>query len=242
MLSFFKGMKYLALGIKYLLTPGLKRFIVMPIVFNCLLFAGVFYLCYYHVLPYSYHYIDKLPSWLSFLSGVLVTLLIIAFVLFFLVMFTVMFNVIAAPFNGLLSEKVQQLLYKSTIPEVSFIVMAIRAIKRQGQFLWYFIPRLLVMGILFFIPFIQPIFPFIWFLFTAWMLSMQFQDLPMDNNLVCFEDMQRRVKANTMRTLGFGSFINIVSFIPILNILLMPAAVIGSTMLYCDTYRSCAPD
>jgi CysZ protein len=235
MLNLFKGVQYFIQGFSKLLTPGLKRFIILPIAFNCLLFIGLFYLGYHYLLPYASHYVDKLPAWLSFLSGMLMVFFIIAFLLLFLAMFTVIFNVIASPFNGLLSEKVQKIFYGKAILPIPFTVMAVRSLKRQGQFLRYFIPRFLGMCILFFIPFIQPIFPFIWFLFSAWMLSIQLQDLPLDNNAMSFHDTLQIVKANKMRSLGFGASINFASFIPILNILTMPAAVIGGTMIYCET-------
>lgn len=232
---FIIGMTYFIRGYRRLLTPGLKRFIIIPIAFNSLLFAGLFYLTYYYLTPFATHYIDKLPAWLGFLSGVLVVLVLLVFILLFLAMFTVMFNVIASPFNGLLAEKVQLQLYKKPLPSVTFAVMALRTLKRQGKFLRYFIPRFLVMCILFFIPGIHAIFPFIWFWFSAWMLSMQFQDLPLDNNLMSFQQMQQIVRANRMRSLGFGTAVNVASFIPFINILVMPAAVIGSTIMYCET-------
>lgn len=235
MFNFFEGMHYFIRGFKQLLTPGLRRFIIIPMLFNLILFIGLFYLGYHYVLPYTYHYIDKLPSWLSFLNHILLVLFVLGFALIFFVMFTVVFNAIAAPFNGLLAEKVQKLLYSRAIPPIAFANMTVRTLKRQGQFLKYFIPRFLTMAILFFIPFIQPIFPLMWFLFTAWMLSMQFQDLAFDNNLINFYDMQSVIRANKMRSLGLGSAINLIGFIPILNIVIMPAAVIGSTMLFCET-------
>ncbi|TAL61002.1 MAG: sulfate transporter CysZ [Legionella sp.] len=237
MINFFKGMNYFFQGLKKLSTPGLKRFIIIPIVFNFLLFTSLFYLSYHYLLPYAHYYIDKLPSWLSFLSSLIIVFLVITFLLLFLAMFTVMFNIIAAPFNGLLAEKVQKIIYGRAVPSVAFSTMAVRSLKRQGKFLRYFIPRFLGMGVLFFVPFIQPIFPVIWFIFTAWMLSMQFQDVPMDNNLVGFEQMKQEIKINTMRSLGFGASINLASFIPFFNVLTLPAAVIGSTMLYCDTHQ-----
>lgn len=235
MLNFFTGMSYFDRGCRQLLTPGLKRFILLPIAFSFILYAGLFYLGYYYLVPYATHYVDKLPAWLSFLSCILLVLFIIMFVMLFLSLFTVMFNVVAAPFNGLLAEKAQKILYGKPVPFVPFTRMTLRALKRQGHFLRYFVPRFIAMCILFFVPLIHPLFPFIWFGFTAWMLSMQFQDVPLDNNLVSFAEMQERVKANTMRSLGFGSLINLASFIPIVNILIMPAAVIGSTMLFCET-------
>lgn len=234
MFNFFRGMNYLLQGFNHLLTPGLKRFIIIPILFNLILFTGLFFLIYYYVLPYAHHYIDKLPSWLSFFSSVFFIVFVSGFILLFLAMFTVMFNVLAAPFNGLLAERTQYLLYGHSIPSLSFTAMAVRALKRQLQFLIYFLPRFAGVGILFFIPFLQSIYPFLWFLFTAWMLSMQFQDLPLDNNLVSFQGMRRFVKEERALSLGFGSLINLLSFIPIINFLIMPAAVIGSTILYCE--------
>lgn len=231
---FFQGMMYLIMGLRTLSTKGLKRFIILPIAFNLLLFSGLFYLIYYYLSPYTYYYLDKLPSWLGFLSWVFFVLFAISFLVVFFLMFTVMFNIVAAPFNGLLAEKTQKLLYNSAIPSLSFTQIALRSIKRQGQFLGYFLPRLVIIGILFFIPFIHPVYPIIWFVFAAWMLGMQYQDFAMDNNLIGFQEMREKIKNNKMQSLGFGSLINIISFIPLLNILTMPAAVIGSVIMYCE--------
>lgn len=236
--DFFSGMMYMLLGIRHLLTKGLKRFILLPIVFNFLLFSGLFYLIYHYLFPYSYYYINELPAWLSFLSTVFFILFVISFFLLFLSMFTVFFNLIAAPFNGLLAEKAQHLLYGTTIPVLSFREIALRSIKRQGQFMGYFLLRFLGVVLLFFVPFIHPIYPFIWFFFNAWMLSVQYQDFAMDNNLMSFKEMQEKLQINKMLTFGFGSFINLVSFIPVLNVFIMPAAVIGGVILYCDRYKT----
>lgn len=238
--EFFDGMRCMMSGLNHLSTKGLKRFVILPVMFNFLLFTGLFYLVYHYLFPYSYTYLDKLPSWLSFLNGVLFVVFIISFFLLFLSVFTVLFNIIAAPFNGLLAEKAQQLLYGSTIPSISFTSMVFRTIKRQGQFIAYFLPRFCVMCILFFIPFLHPIYPFLWFFFNAWMLSFQYQDFVMDNNLIGFDEMKHIIKRNKLRSLGFGSLINLASFIPILNFFTMPAAVIGSVTIYCENngYRA----
>lgn len=235
--KFFHGMLYMLRGIRHLFTHGLKRFIILPMTLNFILFIGLFYFTYHYLFSYTSYYLDKLPSWLSFLSGLFFIIFIICFFLLFLSMFTVFFNVIAAPFNGLLAEKTQILLYDSPTPSQPFSKMAIRSIKRQGQFLRYYLVRLLGICLLFFVPFIQPIYPLLWFFFSAWMLSIQYQDFAMDNNLISFKDMQQNVKNNKLLSLGFGAFINLASFVPVLNILIMPAAVIGSTMLYCEVNK-----
>ncbi|MBL7480682.1 sulfate transporter CysZ [Legionella bononiensis] len=231
---FFHGMLYLLQGFQHLFTDGLKRFIIVPMALNFILFTGLFYFTYHYVFSFTSYYLDKLPSWLSVLSGIFFIIFIISFFLLFLSMFTVVFNVIAAPFNGLLAEKTQIILYNSRPPSLPFYEMALRTMKRQGEFLKYYLLRFVGICLLFFVPFIQPVYPFLWFLFTAWMISVQYQDFAMDNNLVSFKDLKQNVKNNKMRSLGLGTSINLVSFIPFLNILAMPAAVIGSTILYCE--------
>ncbi|KTD10896.1 putative sulfate transport protein CysZ [Legionella gratiana] len=235
MKHFWQGAFYLLRGIRLLFTQGLKRFIILPLVLNFLMFAGLFYLIYHYLLPYSYHYLNQLPSWLSFLSTLFFIIFILGFFLMFLSLFTAVFNVIAAPLNGILAEKTQHLLYGSVIPIIPLYKMILRSLKRQMEFLGYFLPRFFGVGILFFVPLLQPIYPLLWFIFNAWMLSIQYQDFAMDNNLVGFKEMRQEVTHNKMRSLGLGCSINLASLIPIINILVMPAAVVASTILYCET-------
>ncbi|MBA3536468.1 MAG: sulfate transporter CysZ, partial [Tatlockia sp.] len=206
MTDFLRGMFYLMSGFSHLFSKGLKRFILLPMMFNFLLFIGLFYLVYHYAFPYSHYYIDQLPSWLHFLSGLFLVIFAISFFLLFLSMFTVLFNLVAAPFNGLLAEKAQILLYQSKIPSLSLTEITMRTIKRQMQFLKYVIPRFLGMIILFFVPFIHLIYPFLWFLFSAWILSIQYQDFVMDNNLINFQEMRLKIKEKSMLSLGFGCF------------------------------------
>jgi CysZ protein len=236
-MDFFKGMLYLIQGLSHLSTPGLKRYILLPIVFNILLFMTSFYLIYHYLFPYSYYYIDKLPSWLSFLSWVILIIFALSFFFLFLTLFTVLFNLFAAPFNGLLAEKAQKLLYQTEVPPSSINEMIIRTIKRQGQFLAYFFPRFLGMIALFFVPFIHFIYPFLWFMFTAWILSVQYHDFVMDNNLINFEQMQGMIKEKKLLSLGFGMSINLLTFVPFLNLITLPAAVIGGVILYFEEYH-----
>nr|WP_019217180.1 hypothetical protein [Legionella tunisiensis] len=55
-----------------------------------------------------------------------------------------MANVFAAPFNGLLAERAQNLLNGTAIPERPFSTMVVQSIKRQGQFIFIIYLVLLV--------------------------------------------------------------------------------------------------
>ncbi|KTD25919.1 MULTISPECIES: sulfate transporter CysZ [Legionella] len=238
MRQFFRGMYYFVLGIRHLTAKGLKRFILLPILFNCLLFVGIIYFTYDYLFSYSHYYISLLPAWLSFLNWLFLIFFVISFFLLFFVTFTVFFNLVASPFNGLLAEKAQRLFYQRDIPSVPFKQTILRSIKRQGQFLWYFFPRFIGMVFLFFIPIIHPIYPLLWFLFNSWILSIQYQDFVMDNNLIGFKKMRNKIQDNAMLSLGFGSCISLASFIPFVNLVILTAAVIGSVFLYNEEYQT----
>jgi CysZ protein len=236
-MEFMKGMLIGLTSIRYIFLDGLKRFILIPISFNFVLFLSLAYILYRSMIHYSDYYVAQLPTWLHFLQGFFFIIFALSFFLIFLSTFTVIFNLIAAPFNGLLAEKAQHLIYNTTIPSLSFYEIALRSIKRQIQFLLYFVPRFCAMVLLFFIPFIQPIYPLLWFIFNAWILSIQYQDFAMDNNLVPFQEMKNKVRKSSMISLGFGSVINLASFVPALNLIMMPAAVIGGVILFCEQHN-----
>lgn len=228
---------YVLQGFRCIFSKGLKRFILLPILFNILLFFSTFYLIYHYFMPYFHHYIAMLPSWMGFLSAVVFVAFLLAFFFLFFSMFTVLFSLAAAPFFGLLSEKAQNLFCHSNIPSLPLRDIAWRTIKRQTQFLGYFLPRFLAMLLLFFLPFIHPFYPFLWFCFATWILSMQYQDFVMDNNLVGFKEMRAKMQGRGLLSLGFGFIVNVLSFLPVINLLLMPAAVVGGTLLYCNEFH-----
>jgi CysZ protein len=74
-------------------------------------------------------------------------------------------------------------------------------------------------------------------MFTAWILSVQYHDFVMDNNLINFEQMQGMIKQKKILSLGFGMSINLLTFVPFLNLITLPAAVIGGVILYFEEYH-----
>ncbi|KTD23376.1 putative sulfate transport protein CysZ [Legionella lansingensis] len=237
MRDFFTGIYYFFSGLRSLNKKGLRRFVVMPVIFNLFVYGAIAYLGYHYLSPWADYYISKLPHWLSFLSVVFTILFFLLFILFFLTTFSVLANLFAAPFNGLLAERAQKILQNASIPERGFGKAVIQSIKRQGQFIAYYVPRLLLMCFLFFLPPFHPMLPFLWFVFNAWILSIQYQDFVMDNNLIDFKTMRSMISNNKSLSLGFGFAASLLSFVPFMNLLVMPAAVIGATnMFYLKIY------
>jgi CysZ protein len=79
--------------------------------------------------------------------------------------------------------------------------------------------------------------PFLWIILGAWMMSLQFIDYPMDNHRLPFREVREACSARRGTSIGFGVIVAFVSGIPILNLALIPAAVAGATLLWCDELR-----
>ena len=90
---------------------------------------------------------------------------------------------------------------------------------------------------LFFIPGINLAAPFLWFMFSAWMLSLEYLDYPMGNHGLLFSDQRPIINQRRFMSLGFGGAVNVAVMIPVANFIIMPAAVAGATALWVEQLR-----
>ena len=89
------------------------------------------------------------------------------------------------------------------------------------------------MLLLFLIPGLQIIAPFLWLAFSAWFLSLEYMDYPMGNHGLDFRAQLGALKKNRLTALGFGGGLTLLMMIPVLNFAAMPAAVAGATAMWC---------
>lgn len=101
------GPQYLREGLKLVLSPGLRLFVLLPLAINLILFVGLIYFAGHQFSLWVDTLMPTLPSWLSFLNYLLWPLFVVLVVLMVFFTFTMLANIIAAPFNGFLSEKVE---------------------------------------------------------------------------------------------------------------------------------------
>lgn len=235
------GFYYFSEGWKLMLTPGLRRYVLMPIFINILIIGTAFYFIYQQIGNVVTYTLSYLPSWLQWLSYIMWPVIVISVLVFFGYFFTTLANIIAAPFNGMLSSKLESILIGEVPEDGSWADIAkdaCRSIQRELQNLAYYIPRLIGILLLFLIPVIGTIAaPLILFLFNAWMMSIQYNDYAFDNNRISFPKMKLHLKNDRFNNLVFGSLINIFTMIPLLNLFIMPAAVCGGTLQWVRKYR-----
>ena len=106
----------------------------------------------------------------------------------------------------------------------------LRVIAAELKRALYIMTRMLPLFVLFFIPVVNIIASFALSLFGAWCLAMEFMAYPLENEGLLFADQKRLLKTKWLGALSFGAVTMIGLTVPVLNIIIGPAAVIGSTM------------
>ncbi|GAA5137611.1 sulfate transporter CysZ [Thalassotalea piscium] len=233
------GAGYFFKGFELIRMKGIRRFVFIPLIINLVLFSVAFYYLFLELQTYMDAIEAWLPEWLSWLSVVIWPVA----VLFILVMFSFIFssvaNWLAAPFNGLLSEKMEALLTNEQPPSGNAfeIVKDIpRTLSREWCKFRYYIPRAIGFLLLYWIlPVIGQI---LWFLFLAWMMAIQYKDYPFDNHKVNFDEMKNALQERKGLSYSFGIITALFSMLPIVNLVVMPVAICGATALWVDHYRS----
>lgn len=227
------GADYLFKGFELIIQPGLRLFVLIPLLINIVIFSVLMWVSIQQFSDWIEITIGWLPTWLEFLRWVLWPLAIIFLLATVTYFFSIIANLIASPFNGLLAEKVEEKLTGEPInsPEgFSQILLLIpKSISRELQKLIYYLPLAIVAIIITFIPVINIISPVIWFLLGSWMMSIQYCDYPMDNHQVSFKAMKEILAERRLTSSGFGMIVMAGTMVPIVNFVIMPAAICGAT-------------
>ena len=234
------GPQYLLRGFSLLVQRDLRLFVLLPLAINLLLFGGAFYWLYLQLDTLFTWFNGAVPSYLQWLRFVLWPLAVIVVLVVFSLLFSNVANLIAAPFNGLLAERVELKLTGKALPDsgaLDLIKDTPRMLAREMHKLGYYIPRALGCLLLFLIPFVgQTLAPVLWFVFNAWMMAIQYCDYSFDNHKIDFKEMRRALAQKRQLNLGFGASVALGSSIPFLNLVIIPAAICGATALWVDHY------
>ena len=236
MKQFTQGFQYLLSGFKLILKPGVRFYVLIPLLINSLLFASVIIYGASSLNGFIDWLIAKW-SWLEWVEWLLWPIFVIVALAIVFFCFSIVANLIGAPFNSFLAEAVERTLTgKKVEPDskMSLMQIIIISIKTEFQKLLYFVIRALPLLLLFIIPMVNIAAPVIWFLFTAWMLALEYGDYPMGNHDILFKQQREKFASNRQLAFGFGSGVMLLTMIPVINFLAMPVAVAGATKMYIE--------
>jgi len=242
MQDFLKGASYLFRGFKLIQQKGIRHFAYLPMAINTLLFSIAIWVGFSQFDLWIHNMIPAwIPEWVLNWFMWLIWLVfgsILLIVVFF--SFSLLANILAAPFNGVLAEAVEDKLtgqkaaempWQQLIKDIPVILW--QEIHKIGYFLLWAIP----LFILSWIPVINIIAPILWIAFSAWFLAVEYHDYPMGNHHLTFPSQRKILRENRMLALGFGLATLGATMIPFVNFLVIPAAVAGATALYLERLK-----
>ena len=227
------GLAQLQQGWQLLKTARLMHFVILPITTGCLLF-GLAALYAVPALQHADLFLEQwLPHWIAWLLSF--GLLLIGTVLIFYACMQLIL-LISSPFNSLLAEKI--VFHLTGHYPASQRDTFVDSMKQLPRCLWreylkfgYFFPRLLLVFLTGFIPILQMSTPVTGFLLSAWSTALNYLDYAYDNDHRSFASLRHDAQIERSQLLSFGSTVMLASFIPIINLLLIPTAVASGTVI-----------
>lgn len=233
--DFIKGFKCGLSGFRLIRKKGIKRFVLLPFLINTILFGMVIWFGIGQISLLSSWLMDWLPDWLSWLTYVFWVLFgFLSFIIVFYT-FTLVANFISSPFNSYFSEKLETKLTGNNPPSIahkSTLTTIKTALSSECNKFGYLMIWILPLVLLSLVPVINTIMPFVWLVFGAWMLSLEYLDYPMGNHEITFYNQRQRLRNQRGLALGFGCVILLITSIPIVNFFAMPVAIAGATELW----------
>jgi CysZ protein len=236
-----QGADYVVRGARMLGHPSLRLFVIIPLLVNITIFGSLIWLGFSYLSQLITGWMAAIPDWLNFIEWIIWPLIGVTVSLITGYAFTALALIIASPFNALLAEKAEELVTGKPVDSLEGLgpaLMALpRGILRELWKLLYYVPMALFVLVLTFIPGLNAVAPVLWFLLGAWMMSIQFVDYPMDNHQLSFADVKEAVRSRRLSSMGFGGLVALCTGIPVVNFFVVPAAVVGATLLWVEELR-----
>jgi CysZ protein len=223
-----------ALGLIF--KPGFRIFILTPIILNIFIFILLSVAAMHYAEIAFGHFESSIPSWLVWIKWLLWPLLFIVILIIYGYSFNLITTIIAAPFLGLLAEKVEQQITGIAPPNESWLKLIPRTFKRELIKLINFIQRslgiFLIVVSLILMPGANIIGGIIGGLWSCWCLALQFCDYSADNHQLPFKQVRAQLGQHKVNTFAFGSLVLCGSMIPVVNIFITPLSVAAGTIFW----------
>ena len=221
----FYALSCLLQGFKLLGHPELRKFLLIPLMINAVLYTTAFVIGYHSVSAIIHQFI---PDWLSWLNWILWPLFFVSFLIAGFFSFTLLANLIAAPSYSRLSARTLEILNGEALTSIEqpFSKVLVAELKRMG----YILIRMLPLAVLFLIPVVNLIAPILWTMFAAWGMAMEFMAYPLEERGLLFAEQKQFLQQSRLSTLTFGGVIAVCMAIPVVNLMICQVAVIAATI------------
>ena len=232
LMDFMVGFMYVVRSFRLIIKPGLKRYVIIPVLINTILFIGVIYAL---VRFFDDLMQRSIPHGLNWLNWLLWPLIAIGAAIAVFYTFSLVANLIAAPFTGLLAEKIEeQLGGRPPSAEANFwwnLRNGWIAIKAQLATLRHLLLWAIPLMLFSLIPGIGFLLAPLWLIFSAWMQALGYLSIPMGNHGLNFPQIRELASRYRAASLGMGMGITLLTSLPVINFFALPIGTAAATLL-----------
>jgi len=231
-------------GFKLLWHRRIRWLVIIPTLINLILFSAATWFAAVWVSDWLSFLIASVPEWLEWLVWIIWLLFALLALVIYAFTFTVFANLIGSPFYGIIAERVIALergdSNEMQTSASALLTTAWSSFRRELQIIAYMLPRTIGIALvtlaISFVPLINILAPLIAASWAAWSLALQYMDYPADSDELSFTEVRQRAGKQRLLSLSFGLSALVAAAIPLVNLLLLPATVIGGTLLWCREY------
>ncbi|MEJ2718419.1 MAG: sulfate transporter CysZ [Deltaproteobacteria bacterium] len=230
---------YVIRGARFLLDHRvLWKYAIAPMAISTVVLGLSYYLLYHSFTALIHGIMGDGWYWQVLYYLVVIVAALLLLVVFFFI-FTLLASAVAAPFNDLISEKTEQLV-TGNFSETPFSFLQLlkdsaRGIVHSLRILGIYLALLVVALVLLLIPgFGGPLFTAATVLLSSYMLAYEYLGYPMDRRRFSFREKRAFLRSRFKASMGFGLGNLAAISIPVINLMVIPAAVVGGTLLFLE--------
>ena len=244
--SAIQGFFYPYKGLKFIFSnPRLISFVAIPVVINALLYSLLIWYTQSKISGWIESLIPTGDAWywaiLSYVIIIIVGAIMLVMVFY---TFTLVGNFILAPFNEIISERVELIYSGAGLAEQSFSLGdffsdMIRSYKAEGGRLLLYLGGFLLLLLFNLLPGIGTvIYGVVATVYSLFFLCWEFLDYPMERWRLTFRLKRSFAFKNLIVFIFFGAGSACLLIIPFINLAAIPVCVVGATLLFCDLKES----
>lgn len=225
-------------------VPGLRRYFIAPFIINLCIMTGLAWLTVSFIYPPVMEWAGGLSRFPDLLRSVAVGLVTFVMILSVFFLYSIIGVIVTAPFNDLISRRVEEHLTGVVNDEPFSIGVLARDIARAvgGAMKLLFLMLLCQAAALLLnlIPGIgSAVYSVVGFTISSFFLGFQFFDFPLERRRMRFRDKLRVVWAFRWPVIGVGAPVILMAFIPVVGFLGLNIASIAAASIFVERVRPC---
>ncbi|MEO8210951.1 MAG: EI24 domain-containing protein [bacterium] len=239
--GFFYPFKCIKLFFKY---PKLIAYSIVPIIINLIIYGAIFFYIYNRIIGSTQDVVEDNVSNVIMFELIQIFLKVFTFLLILVicyVLFIFFGGIISAPFNEKISKLIEEKVYKVNAGnELPFLKDAVESIKAELKKIIFYLSGIIPLVVINFIPMIGSVISLVvGTAFSFFFNALEYLDYPLTRRRAGFREKLKIVNSKKMLSYGFGAMGFILTFIPVVNVLMNPILVAaGTSLFYEKEYKS----